>query len=281
MSIAYYNGDFSEFSDIRIPLTDRSVFFGDGIYDAAIGMNGKIYLEEEHINRFFKNASIMNIPVGFSKIELSSLLHELISKSGIDEYFIYFHLTRFSAARCHAYPDGASSNLLITIKEHTVPSPAKLLKLITADDVRYSMCNVKTLNLLPNVIASARAERAGCDEAVFVRNGIVTECAHSNIFAVKDGIVYTHPNSNFILPGITRGRILFLCEKLDIPYKELPFSKEDLSSADDILVTSTTKLCLRATELDGKRVGMKKSTVSERLISAVNEDFYSIFLQKN
>ena len=281
MSIAYYNGVFSDFSDIRIPLSDRSVFFGDGIYDAAIGMDGKIYLEEEHINRFYRNAAALDIQTELSKSDLSALLKKAISRSGYEKYFLYFQLTRYSESRAHAYPEGASSNLLITVKEHTVPPLTATLKLISTDDVRYSMCNVKTLNLIPNVIASAKAERAGCDEAVFVRNGIVTECAHSNIFAVKDGIVYTHPNSNFILPGITRGRILFLCEKLDIPYKELPFSKEDLSSADDILVTSTTKLCLRATELDGKCVGMKKSTISERLISAVNEDFYSIFLQKN
>lgn len=281
MSFAYYNGYFSKFSDIRIPLSDRSIFFGDGVYDAAIGMSGKIYLEKEHIDRFYTNAAALGICVGMEKSDLSLLLKEVILRSGLKSYFLYFQLTRYSESRCHAYPKSTRSNLLITIKAHSIPPATATLKLITVEDVRYSMCNVKTLNLLPNVIASAEAEEAGCDEAVFVRNGIVTECAHSNIFTVKDGVVYTHPKSNFILPGITRGRILFLCDRLGIPYREVPFTREDLTAADAVLVTSTTRLCMMATELDGKRLGKEKNELSSRLISAINDDYFSFFLQKN
>lgn len=273
MSIAYYNGDFFDFSEVRIPLTDRSVFFGDGIYDAAIGKYGRVYLEREHLDRLFGNAERMGIPINMSRAELSSLIRELIQRNGFEEYFIYIHLSRFSHERTHSYPTCERSNLLITLRKHSLPEPDKELKLITLPDLRYSMCDVKTLNLLPAVLASKKAEDAGCDEAVFIRDGFVTECAHSNIHIIKDGILYTHPNGKFILPGITRKRLLYFCELLSVPYEERPFSREELCEADEVLVTSTTKLCLRAVEIDGEKVGNCDSGIGKRLIFALFEDF--------
>ncbi len=273
MSIAYYNGDFCDFSKVRVPLSDRAVFFGDGIYDAAIGREGRVYLEDDHLDRFFSNAAKIGIPIKTKRKELSELIRSLISKNGFDEYFIYLQLTRFSKERTHSYPNTEISNLLITLKEHSLPAPDKELKLITLPDLRYSMCNVKTLNLLPAVLASKKAEEAGCDEAVFVRDGAVTECAHSNIHIIKDGVLYTHPNGKFILPGITRKRLLYFCERLGVPIKETPFTKSELYCADEVLVTSTTKLCLKATELDGKSVKNCDSVVGKKLISALFEDF--------
>ena len=273
MSIAYYNGDFCNFEDVRIPLSDRSVFFGDGIYDAAIGKDGGVYLEGEHLDRFFSNAERMNIPVSFNRSELSNLIRKLILENGYGEYFIYMQLSRFSAERTHTYPDTEKSNLLITLKEHKLPNPDKELKLITLPDVRYSMCDVKTLNLLPAVLASKKAEMSGCDEAVFIRDGAVTECAHSNVHIIKNGILYTHPNGKFILPGITRKRLIYFCNKLGIEVKEIPFPAAALYDADEILVTSTTRLCQKATEIDGKRLQSNTSTVGKRLILALFEDF--------
>lgn len=274
MSIAYYNGDFCNFSDVKIPLTDRCVFFGDGIYDAAIGKHGRIYLEREHLERFFGNAETLNIPLDMNKEGLGILLRQLIKHSGLDEYFIYFQLTRYSNERNHSYHDTSLSNLLITIKEHKLPDSNKHLKLISENDIRHSMCNIKTLNLLPAVIASKKAESSGCDEAVFIRDGKITECAHSNISIVKNGTLFTHPKSPYILPGITRERMLYMCGKLYIPYKEIPFTYNELKEADAVLVTSTTKLCLAAESIDGLTIGNKMDRVSDRLIYALRKDFY-------
>lgn len=271
---AYYNGNFCNFSDVKIPLTDRCVFFGDGIYDAAIGRGGNIYLENEHIHRFINNAKRLNIPLNMGKGALCKLLRQLIEHSGYDEYFLYFQITRYSKERSHAYDDTANSNILITVKEHNLPSYDKRLKLITENDIRHGMCDVKTLNLLPAVLASKKAFVSGCDEAIFIRDGIITECAHSNISIVKNGTLFTHPKSSYILPGITRERLLFMCEKLSIPYKEIPFSYEELKEADSVLVTSTTKLCLLADTVDGLEVGKDREPISERLIDALRKDFY-------
>ena len=273
MSIAYYNGEFCQFEEVKISLCDRAVFFGDGIYDAAIGRGGGIYLEEEHIDRFIGNAKRLSIPLHLSKAEISRLLHEVIARNTFEEYFLYFQLTRYSEERLHAYPKSDKSNLLITIKAHTLPPHDKRLSLITREDVRYSMCDIKTLNLLPAVLAAHAAEECGCDEAVFIRNGIVTECAHSNIAIVKNGVLYTPPLSKFILPGITRAKVLELCERRGIPYREMDFGYENLTGADEILVTSTTKLCLNATKIDGFELKNCKNGIGKALNSALQEDF--------
>lgn len=273
MSIAYYNGQFCAYSDIKIPLSDRSVFFGDGIYDAAIGKCGKIYLENEHLDRFIANAKRLNIPLAQNKATLSGLIHEAINRNPFEQYFVYLQLSRFSEERTHSFKDSDKSNLLITVKEHTLPEQDKKLKLTIADDIRYKMCDIKTLNLLPAVMASKRAECSGYDETVFIRDGMVTECAHSNVSMIKDGVLYTHPTNNFILPGITRARMLYMCKRLGIPYKEIPFSHSELINADSILVTSTTKLALIADSVDGIKVGNGYNAQSKLLISALRNDF--------
>lgn len=273
MTTAYYNGTFSDFSDVKLPLTDRSIFFGDGIYDAAIGKNGNIYLEKEHIDRFFANSFLTDIPVGMSKAELSSLLHELIQKSGLKQYFIYFQLSRYSEARTHHYLDTEKSNLLITIRPHSFSSESTTLSLITENDIRYRMCNIKTLNLLPAVLASKKAFKASCDEAVFIRDGVVTECAHSNIFIIKDGILKTHPADELILPGITRARMLYYCKKLEIPFEETAFTLNEMLDSEAVIVTSTTKLAMEASKIDGKTVGIKEFPLAKKIISALKNDF--------
>ena len=274
MSIAYYNGKLLDFSEIKIPLTDRCIFFGDGIYDAAIGRGGKIYLCSEHIKRFLSNARRIGIPFSMKKENLAELLHMMAKNCGHEEYFIYFQLSRFSPERTHSYPDTEKHNLLITVKENILPPMDKMLRLYTTEDIRYLMCDVKTLNLLPAVLASRAALDRGCDEAVFKRGAIITECAHSNIAIVKNGIFITHPEGRYILPGITRKRILALCDRMGIVYKEVPFTHEEMLSADEVLVMSTTKLCLAADRIDGKLLKSTKSGAGRRIIEAIREDFW-------
>ncbi len=273
MSIAYYNGDFCEYSDIRIPLSDRSIFFGDGIYDAAIGRCGGIFLEKEHFARFFGNARRLNLPLSFDEKILKKILSDLISKSGLSEYFLYFQLTRRAPKRAHSALSSESSSLLVTIKEHRANS-SRPLRLITAEDIRYYMCDIKTLNLLPAVIVSTDAERCGCDEAVFIRDGIVTECAHSNIFIVKNGVLYTHPKGRLILPGITRGKILNLCDSIKIPHRETAFTKCELMTADEVIVSSTSRLCENAVEIDGIRIGNGEKRIGALLKKTLESEFY-------
>ena len=276
MSIAFYNGAFTEYERIAIPLSDRSVYFGDAIYDAAIGREGKIYLEDRHISRFLGNAERLGMKPDLKRDEISEILHEVIRRNVFDSYFIYFQLSRSSDERRHAFKEGDGTNLLVTIKKHTLPDRRRQLRLITENDVRHHICDVKTTCLLPAALASAKAESLGYDEAIFLRDGIVTECAHSNIAIIKNGMLFTHPRSPYILPGITRERLLFFCNKMHIPYREEAFSRAELYSADEVLVTSTTKLALRASEIDNIPYKLRKNPLGEVLISALFDDYWNL-----
>ena len=266
MSYAYYNGVFGKFEEIKIPLSDRAVFFGDGVYDAAIGRCGKIFLKDEHIERFVGNAKRIGIPLQHTKEELSLLLEEVIRKSGLSEFFLYFQCTGYLPERVHAPRDKGCGNLLITVKPYTPFEKEKELSLVSYPDIRQSFCDVKSLNLLGSVLASEHASSSGCDEAVFIRGNFVTECAHSNIFIIKDEKLITHPCNQRILPGITRKKLLAIAKKREIESEERPFSLSELLSADDVIITSTSKLALRAKSLDGVEISKNSGDIGTTLI---------------
>ena len=152
-------------------------------------------------------------------------------------------------------------------------NPDRALKLTATEDIRFLHCNIKTLNLLPNVMAAQKAEEAGCDECIFHRGDIVTECAHSNVSILKDGVFITHPTDHYILPGISRMHLIQECKRLGIPVDETPFTMKELYEADEIIVSSSTKLIVRACELEGKPVGGKAPELFKKLQDAYLERF--------
>lgn len=273
MSIAYYNGRISQINEVAIPLTDRAVFFGDGIYDAAMGRGGRIYLEGEHIDRFIGNAKRLNIPLSLDRAELITLLRGLVAQSGEDCFFLYFQLTRYSAVRTHACHERERSNLLVTVTPLKLPDPKRRLELVSYPDRRYGYCHIKTLNLLPAVLASGYAEGMGADEAVFLRGEEVTECAHSNISILKGGELITHPTDMQILPGITRARLIEVCREMGISVRERAFTRTELLRSDAALVTSSSKLCLMAKSVDGIPLKLRARERAEAICNRFFEDF--------
>lgn len=275
ISYAYYNGNFGKSEDIMIPLSDRSIFFGDAVYDAAIGRYEFIMWESEHINRFLENAKRIGIKHTYTNSFLSALLREIAVKSCIPEYFLYFQLSRNKKRRIHSGLDGGA-NLLVTIEPIEINNHLPPLRLSLYEDLRYGYCDIKTVNLLPAVLASTESECLGCDEAVFYRDGVVTECAKSNISILKSGVLKTHPVCNKILPGITRNHLLLACNNLGIRYFEEAFTVDELSDADEVLVTSTTKLCRRANMLDGKEIGMNDADNAEKICRFLYREFENL-----
>ncbi len=274
-SYSFYNGTFAPTEKIKIPLSDRSIYFGDGIYDAAIGRNGKIFLLQEHLDRLFKNAEKLDIPITFSKEKTFDILLEIVKKSDFEHFFLYFQLTRNGGKRNHIADKSFGSNFLVTISEYPEPKKCQNLGLVTYEDKRFEYCDIKTLNLLPSVLAATYAEKNGSDEAVFHRNNIVTECAHSNISILKNGIIITHPTNSHILPGITRKHLISAAKKLDLIVNERPFTINELFSADEIIVTSTTKLIARANIVDGKTVGGGDPENLNKLSEYLLNEYYS------
>lgn len=272
---AYYNGDFCPYSDVRIPLDNRSIYFGDGVYDAMIGREDKIFLFEEHIERLFKNAERLKIKIKESKEEIENIILLLLKKSRLEEYFIYVQASRCSVERRHSFIDTDGCSMLITVKDFRLPPINKRLSLITVPDVRYTMCDIKTLNLLPSVLASEKAERLGCDEAVFHRGERVTECAHSNISILKNGVLYTHPTDKYILPGITRRHLLIAAKKLGIKCIERPFTLSELKASDEVIVSSTSKLCLLAEKVDDTSLSVTENSPGFSLITEMRDEFFN------
>jgi D-alanine transaminase len=260
-NVAYYNGTIGLIDEVSVPVNDRAVYFGDGIYDVAIADCYHTFRLADHVNRFFCSAKQLKISLDMTKEELTNLLTELLGKlDAPGNAMIYWQASRGTAPRSHTFPsDDVKANLLVMIKPLEPPVKLKHINLITTPETRYSYCNIKTINLIPNVLASQKAKEAGCEEAVFHKDGLVSECSHSNIHILKDGVLKTAPLSPAILPGITRMHLLALAQENSIPVNETPFTLEELMDADEVLVTSSTALMRVADSVDGTPVGGKDS----------------------
>ena len=239
---------------MSIPMNDRVCWFGDGVYDAGPSRNYKIFAIDEHIDRFFNSAGLLDIEMPVTKEELKELLQEMVNKMDTGNLFVYYQVTRGTGVRDHAYTKGPG-NLWIMLKPAEISDGIEPIKLITVEDTRFLHCNIKTLNLIPSCVATEKAKKAGCQEAVFYRaGGRVTECAHSNVHIIKDGKLVTAPTDNLILPGIARAHLIRMCKKLGVPVSETPYTLKELFEAEEVLVTSSSNLCLHACEIDGKPV---------------------------
>lgn len=273
-TLGYYNGRYGELDEMMVPMNDRVCWFGDGVYDAGPARNYKIFAIDEHIDRFFNSAGLLDIQMPVTKAELKDILNEMVQKMDTGNLFVYYQVTRGSGIRNHAFPEGPG-NLWITLKPAEISDGKEGIKLITLEDTRFLHCNIKTLNLIPSCIATQKAKMAGCQEAVFYRaGGRVTECAHSNVHIIRDGKLVTAPADNLILPGIARTHLINMCKKLEIPVSETPYTLNDLFDAEEVIVTSSSNLCLHADEIDGKKVGSRNRELLEKLRVALLEEFY-------
>jgi D-alanine transaminase len=272
--IFYYDGRLFGMGEAAFSFQDRAIFFGDAVYDACLSHNAIPYLLDLHIDRFFDGMKRLSITPPTDKEALAALLSELCRRAECETAFLYFQASRCADVRRHFFKDTDASRLMITVSEFASPRKDTVLRLILTRDRRYEYCNVKTTNLLPAVLASSEARRRGADEAVFVRDGMVTECAHSNISILKNGVLFTHPTDRRILPGIARKRLIDACHTLKIPVFERPFSAKELTEADEIFVTSTSRICHRAGYIGKKAVGMRDEDRARQIEDLLFSDFY-------
>lgn len=274
-NLGYYNGRFAPVDEMMIPMNDRVCFFGDGVYDATYSRNHKIFALDDHIDRFYNSAALLKIKIPASKEEMKALLQDMVRKVDDPEQFVYWQVTRGTGQRNHAFPkEEVKSNIWIVLKPKKINDIHKKVKLITREDIRFLMCNIKTLNLIPNVLAAQETEEAGCDECVFHRGDMVTECAHSNVSIIKDGAFLTAPADKYILPGITRKHLIAFCKQLDIPVIEKAFTVDEMMHADEVILSSSGQLCLQTVEIDGKPVGGKAPEILKKLQDAYLKKFY-------
>ncbi len=233
-NIAYYNGKVSSIEDMTIPMNERSSYFGDGVYDAMFTVDHVPLQLDDHLRRFYRSAKRIDIDIPMPFEELRAMVLDFCRRIDSPDAMAYVQATRGVGMRGHAYRfAGGTPSLWVWVKPDMLDPMDRSYKCITMEDTRYLHCDIKTINLLPAVIYTQRAEEAGCDETILHRGERVTECAHSNVHILKDGVFKTAPCDNLILPGITRAHRIAQCREMGIPVVEEPFTLEEMMNADE------------------------------------------------
>jgi len=243
-NIAWIDGTYRDLSKAKVSIEDRGYLLGDGVYEVIRVYNSRPFYLDAHLQRFLRSAEAIRLDLPYPVDQITETVSELIEKSGYSEGYIYMQLTRGSAKRDHLFPDDAVPTMVMYVRElKPVPEidAVEPQEGITLPDERWLNCHIKTTNLLPNLLARQKASEAGAVEAILYRqDGTVTEGTRSNVFAVIDGKVRTHPATNLILAGITRGIVIDTIQELSIPFLEKPFNLQELETAEEVWVTSTT-----------------------------------------
>ncbi|MEB8096028.1 D-amino-acid transaminase [Staphylococcus xylosus] len=244
--------------DANVPYNDRGYVFGDGIYEYIRVYDNNVFTAKEHFERLLRSAKEIGLELKYNVDELTELVQELLSTNGIVNGGVYIQVTRGAAPRDHAFPTpSVEANIMAFTKSYD--RPYKLLEeginAITTEDIRWLRCDIKSLNLLGNVLAKEYATKYNAQEAIQHRGDTVTEGSSSNVYAIKNGEIYTHPVNNYILNGITRMVIKSVAEEKDIPFNEEVFTLDFLKNADEIIVSSTSIEVMPVVKLNGENVG--------------------------
>lgn len=278
--IAWVNGKITSLEEAQVPFLDRGYFFGDGVYEAIKVTGGKLFALEEHLERFERSMKEIRISAPKTRAEFSAIIRECVDKAEIPDAMVYLQVTRGVGPRMHQFLPKSEPmvTLFICRMDSAEESVRKAgVTCITVADERWAHPHIKTLNLLPNVLAKQIAAEHGAFEAIFVRGeeprgGLVTEASSSNIAAVIDGQVVTPPTNGGILPGVTRAIMLETAREAGITVTERDLTLEELRRAEEIMVMSTGVEVLGVRELDGVPVGKGE-------VGPITQKLYEVFMK--
>jgi D-alanine transaminase len=269
-SIAYVNGKFSPIEDAVVSVEDRGFQLGDGIYEVLRTYRGRLHAVEPHMRRLFRSLDAIELKHAFTAAGLEQIIREAVQRAAFADSLVYLQITRGATKRTKEFPQGVEPTLTITVRPLELPSAAMReqgVAIQTADDIRWQRCDIKTVCLLPNVLASQRAKAAGCFEALFVeKDGTVNECASANIFIVTAGVVATPPLGTRILGGITRDEVVALTRQNGLPMQERRVTLDELLAADEVFMTGTTVEVLPVVKVNTRPIATgKPGPVTQRL----------------
>jgi D-alanine transaminase len=260
MSTVYLNGEFLPKDEAKISPDDRGFLLSDGVYEVTPFYGGVPFALDRHLERLERGLAWMRIPCDIASLE--AMHRRLIADNALESTptsLVYLQITRGAAPRTHYFPkDPIEPTVYAYAKAWERPTPERWSQGFTAatvPDRRWGRVDVKTICLLPNVLAFQQALDAGADDAILVRDGVAIEGAHMNVWGVFGGTVVTHPKTNSILPGITRGVVLELAAELGIPVDERPIQVEELAAAEELFYTGTTGEVKPCVEVDGAKIG--------------------------
>ncbi len=253
----YLNGRFVPYEQALVHVEDRGYVFADGIYEVIRFYGGKPLEGPGHFARLARSAAGIRLTLP-PAAELTAAALETVSRNDAGDGALYLQVTRGVAPRKHPFPENTAPAVYMIARPVSRPAPDMVergVACITIPDIRWQRCNIKSIALLPNVLAKQQAAEAGAYEAIFARDGAATEGSSSNVFAVRRGELWTHPESERILSGITRDVVLRLARHSGVPVREEPVPAAELAAADEIFITSTINEVMPVTRLDGRMVG--------------------------
>lgn len=256
--IACVNGHFGPVAEAVVSIEDRGFQFGDGVYEVIRTYRGKPFALDEHFARFERSAQALDLSLGRTKDQWIALIQEGLRLSRFPETKIYLQVTRGQAPRDHPFPALTVPTTVLTFRElHSLDSSIRKagVRAITLDDIRWGRCDIKSVNLLANVLARQRAKEADAFEAILVRDGLVTEGSVSNVMIVRNGVIETAPEGHRILSGVTRAIVLDLARKEGLPVVESFVGRDDLLTASEVFLTGTTVEVLPVVRIDGHEIG--------------------------
>lgn len=258
--VAYVDGSFVPLPEARVSIEDRGFQFADGVYEVVAAYGGKPYALEPHLQRLERSLAELRLSLDVRAHGLESIIMEGIRRSGFADALIYLQITRGTAPRHHEFPrPAASPTIVMTVKALKRLSPetyAHGVAVISRPDQRWKRCDIKSVSLLPNILAKEDAVAAGAFEALLVDDaGRVTEGSSTSSFCVRDGVLWTTPAGNHILPSITRAVLIQLAADLSIPVRQEYCLLEEYLQAEEVLLAGTTTEALAVVQLDGQQIG--------------------------
>jgi D-alanine transaminase len=271
--VLYINGRFSTTDERVIGVEDRGFQFGDAVYEVFKFLGKRPIFLSEHYRRMENGLREIEIRVPWDEAQFADVVHELLARTVFDDGIVYVQVTRGESERKHFYPDDLTPTAIAYSRAFTFPDAAKKARgiaLITADDLRWKHCNVKSVNLLANAIAKKKAQRAGADEALLLDDGLVREAASSSFFGIRGGAVITHPLDKHILPGVVRDRLVSLALANGMKVDERPLREDELFDLDEAFITSTTMGVMPVASIDGR--AMRRGAITAMLQRLLDDD---------
>lgn len=258
MSDVFLNGEFLAADQAKVSVFDRGFLLGDGVYEVIPVYDGQCFQLAGHLQRLQNSLDGVRMTNPYSNTEWQSVCEALVNRHGGGDKALYLQVTRGVAPRDHVFPENTTPTVFAMCNPmQPVPEKYKQqgISAITVLDTRWQKCNIKAITLLPNSLLKQQAKDAGADEALLIRDGYLTEGSASNAYAVIDGVIYTAPKDEKVLPGITRDVVLAIAKKAGIPLMEEAVAESQLTTADELWVSSSTKEVLPITQLNGNKIG--------------------------
>ncbi len=261
-TLCYLNGEYGPLRDAKVSVLDRGFIFGDGIYEVVPAYGGKLFRFDEHLARLDRSLAKLRMRNPHTREEwlqrCRKLLSSLVERDGGPDQLVYIQITRGVALRDHVMPADVEPTVFMMCSVMKPATPEQRhagVACVTARDFRWERGDIKSISLLGNVLARQMSADHNATETIMFRNGFLTEAAASNVWVVHEGALLGPPKSEHVLEGIRYELIRELCEDIGIAYNLRPIAESDVSSADELLLSSATKEVLPVTSLDGQPVG--------------------------